>query len=149
MLDSYLTAQSATNQRKPELTGRGTESSTWIGGGDNVWVRMEEHAIKDKQTKGANECQLHDLPVEPNPPAPLTVSERLVTSTGSGVTILSRISWAIRSPSFTALEMPCDAGGEEGEWRANAEIGFRTEEGDSIDTSGMAFSHFGNLGHSG
>ena len=42
------------------------------------------------------------MPVEPNPPLPLVVLSKSSTSMTSGITILSRMSCATRSPALTA-----------------------------------------------
>ncbi|CBX95393.1 predicted protein [Plenodomus lingam JN3] len=41
-------------------------------------------------------------PVLPNPPAPLTLSSNLSTTTTSGITIRSTINCAMRSPTLTS-----------------------------------------------
>lgn len=68
-------------------------------------------------------------PVEPKPPAPRSVALSDATSCGSGVTMRSRMSWAMRSPMLTAWPQRQRAGAGNSARGTNAERDSRTHSG--------------------
>lgn len=73
----------------------------WLGRLRSTWL-LPDSPWSSAGAPSQPQPPVVPVPVEPYPPAPLTVASRLSTSTTGGVRMRSRMSWAMRSPRFTA-----------------------------------------------